>query len=272
MLFKLLVVTASASLLLTACNSSKIIEKDSVKVELSSSAMDTVLAGSWRTEQSMRDQYRHPAETLAFFDLAPGQNIVEISPGGGWYTNVLAPYSAATGGTYTAAGVNDAFKKNFSNQDIYGVINSADFNKDSKPFANGTADLVLTFRSVHGWVGRKFEQKAFNDFYTALKAGGILGVVEHSLPESVEGNMRGGYVSPAYTIELAKAAGFELVAESEVNANPNDTADHPFGVWTLPPVSSTAKRGEETAKDFDGAKYKAVGESDRYTMKFRKPM
>lgn len=272
---KLLITTASASLLLGACSTSDATEAPA-KMEMASSTpssvMDTVLAGSWRTEQSARDASRHPAETLAFFGLEAGQNVVEIAPGGsGWYTGVIAPYVKATGGTFTAVAVSDNFKEKFVNTETYGTVNTGDFGKDSAPFATGSADLVLTFRSVHGWVGREYEAKAFGDFFTALKPGGVLGVVEHRLPESVEENMRGGYVKASYVKELAAAAGFEFVGSSEVNANAKDMTDHPFGVWTLPPTSRTSAFGQPADDSFDTAKYKAIGESDRYTLKFRKP-
>lgn len=267
----LLIAAASASVLLGVFGVNETMAKTPVNTDMQTSVMETVLAGDWRTEQAARDVFRHPEATLAFFGLAPGQNVVEIAPGGGWYTNVLAPYSKATGGTFTAAGVSDRFKKTFGDTQIYGNVHTADFGGKSEPFATNSADLILTFRSVHGWIGGGFDEKAFVDFYTALKPGGVLGVVEHRLPESVGKDMQGGYVTVSHVKALAKAAGFEFVGASEVNANVKDTADHPFGVWTLPPTSRTANRGEDTAEDFDAAKYKAIGESDRFTLKFRKP-
>jgi len=137
----------------------------------------------------------------------------------------------------------------------------------------GDVDLILSFRNVHSWMGRGYADKAFADFYVALKPGGVLGIVEHRLPESAEQNPKAptGYVQVSYTKALAEAAGFEFVGASPVNANPKDTADYEMGVWTLPPVSRLPKEDSDLAKDFDAAKYKAIGESDRYTLKFRKP-
>ncbi|PHR92408.1 MAG: hypothetical protein COA69_08515 [Robiginitomaculum sp.] len=268
----LLIAAASASLLFGVFGMSETAAKTPESTDAQASVMRTVLSGDWRTEQAVRDVFRHPEATLAFFGLAPGLNVVEIAPGGaGWYTNILAPYSKATGGTFTAADVSDRFKKTFGDTQIYGKVHTADFGGESEPFATASADLVLTFRSVHGWIGRGYDEKAFADFYTALKPGGILGVVEHRLPESVGKDMQGGYVTVSHVKALAKAAGFEFVGASEINANEKDTADHPFGVWTLPPTSRSANRGQETAADFDAAKYKAIGESDRFTLKFRKP-
>ncbi|MBL4871483.1 MAG: class I SAM-dependent methyltransferase [Robiginitomaculum sp.] len=248
---------------------------DTISVAAKMSPLEHVIAGEWRGDEAQRDVFRHPKETLEFFGLAPEQTIVEIYPGGGWYSNILTPYSKATGGTYIAAGVGKRFKDKFeTNGELYGLVTSVDFSDKSPLLAGGQADLVLSFRNVHSWVSRGFEEKAFADFYAALKPGGILGIVEHRLPESGEQDLktRDGYVQASFVKSLAAEVGFEFVGSSEINANPKDTADHPFGVWTLPPVSSSAKRGEEMAADFDEAKYKAIGESDRFTLKFRKPM
>ncbi|PHR59807.1 MAG: hypothetical protein COA43_08965 [Robiginitomaculum sp.] len=274
-----LCVTALASgLLFSACADKKSTENTETKMEMHShdsmSALEIALDSDLRGEQKLRDGFRHPKETLEFFGLAAGQNVIEIYPGGaGWYTNILAPFIKENGGTYTAAGVNDTFRETFSDVEKYGDVKIVEFGGTSGALAAGDADLVLTFRNVHNWVGRGFADKAFVDFYAALKPGGILGVVEHRLPESEEQdlNTRGGYVQVSYVKALAKEAGFEFVRASEVNANADDTADHPFGVWTLPPISRNAKRDEEMAADFDAAKYKAIGESDRFTIMFRKP-
>jgi len=242
-----------------------------------------VIAHPRRAEQSARDQFRHPKETLEFFELAPGKKIVEISPG--WYTNIIAPYLAENGGTYVAvlnpAGVSErgddriaAFKEQFSDTAVYGDIEYGGFGKDNYEFtAPGSADVVMTFRNVHNWMGREYAQEAFDAFYAALKPGGILGVVEHRLPESAEQNPRGntGYVQESYMKDLAVKAGFEFVASSEVNANPKDTADHPFGVWTLPPASFTGNERNPAPEGFDAEAFKNIGESDRATLKFRKP-
>ncbi len=247
--------------------------------------MAKVLAAPMRSEAAARDVFRHPAETLEFFGLEAGMTVVEIWPGGGWYADVIAPYLASGGGTYYAAGFDpegasertlariESFKEKYSgNSDVYGDVKVTAFSAKSGPVAPAdSADMVLTFRNVHNWMRGEFTDKAFADFYTALKPGGILGVVEHRMPTTMEQDAAGtsGYVREDYVITMAEAAGFEFVDSSEINANAADTADHPFGVWTLPPSSRQPREADDT---FDPEKYKAIGESDRMTLKFRKPI
>lgn len=252
-------------------------------VEEVAEAVDPLAAavnGAWRSaEHKARDAFRHPAETLAFFEVGPSETVIEIAPGGGWYTQILAPYLAAGGGTYIAANSGNAegdarFLEAFSDEALYGAVSVTTLNAESGALAEpGTIDTVLTFRNVHNWMGRGFEAKVFADAYAALKPGGVLGVVEHRLPSAAEQHPQAitGYVHEDYVIGLAEAAGFTLGGRSEVNANPADTADHPFGVWTLPPVSATEDREGNAPEDFDPAKYAAIGESDRFTLKFVKP-
>ena len=239
-------------------------------------------------DNKARDKFRHPVETLTFFELTPGQTVVEIWPGGGWYTEVIAPYLATGDGTYYAAGFDpdgaserglariNAFNEAFTGKpETYGTVKVTAFSAKSGPIAPaGSADLVLSFRNVHNWMGGGFADKAFSDFYEALTPGGLLGVVEHrtSAEEEQDPEARSGYVRQDYVIALAEKAGFEFVEASEVNANPADTADHPFGVWTLPPVARTSPFRQEPDPTFDRAKYDAIGESDRMTLKFRKPL
>jgi predicted methyltransferase len=250
-------------------------------------AMEDILAADWRTDEDRaRDAFRNPAETLAFFEVEPGDTVVEIWPGGGWYTKILGPYLKSGGGTLIAAGFDpersdyaargmQRFRDNFVEQaDTYGDIEVTVFSADSDGMAApGTADVVLTFRNVHNWMSGEYAEKAFADAFAALKPGGVLGVVEHRLPssEAQDPVAASGYVHEDYVIALAEEAGFVLEERSEINANPADTADHPFGVWTLPPVSRTEDRDGNTPEDFDAAKYQAIGESDRMTLKFRKP-
>jgi predicted methyltransferase len=238
------------------------------------------LAGGWRSEKNRaRDQYRHPAETLAFFGVEPTQTLIEIWPGGGWYAEVLAPAMNAHG-HYVAvvpkalpdspARVqrdNDKLRAMFAARpDLY---SNAEVREalDSNPVLGPpeSADVVLTFRNAHNWVMAGNEQAFFRAFYDVLKPGGTLGVVDHRAPaDQPPAEMKtSGYLPQAYVIALAEGAGFELVASSEVNANPKDTKDYPEGVWTLPP---TLNQGDK-----DRAKYLAIGESDRMTLKFRKP-
>lgn len=275
----------AACALLTACGqSSETVPEVTPEVEVQIAPLEAAIAGEWRTNQATRDVFRNPKETLEFFGVEPGQKIMEVFPGGGWYTNVIAPYVNKTGGTYIAIGFDEAlgeryaasnarFVEKFADTDLYGNISMLGMGPESGPLGNGDADLVLSFRNVHSWMGQGYAEKAFADFYAALKPGGVLGIVEHRLPESAEQHPKAntGYVQVSYTKTLAAEAGFEFVGASEINANPKDTADHPYGVWTLPPSSRTPKEDEDGAAEFDAAKYVAIGESDRYTLKFRKP-
>ena len=248
--------------------------------------MQAVLADPRRAESSDRDEARRPAQTLAFFGIEPDMTVVEVWPGGGWYTDILAPYLAQGGGAYVAAGfdpeMNDymrertaAFEAKYADEDQYGDVRMAVLSPQSGPIVEpGTADMVLTFRNVHNWVMGGFEEKAFADFYAALKPGGVLGVVEHRLPEDADAGMEetSGYVKESTVVALAEAAGFELAERSEINANPNDDADHPFGVWTLPPTSRTQDRDGNAPEGFDADAYAEIGESDRMTLRFVKPL
>ena len=241
-------------------------------------------------EEKARDQWRHPVETLEFFGIEADDKVVEIWPGGGWYTNILAPWLASGGGTLVAAGFDPAsvedperraqvegrieeFKNSYADP-RFGTIEYSAFSAVSGPLTEaGTADAVLTFRNIHNWMSGGYTEKFFTDAYAALKPGGVLGVVEHRLPSTAmqDPTAASGYVHEDFVKGLATAAGFEFVEASEVNANPADTADHPFGVWTLPPNSATSARDGTTIEGFDAAKYAAIGESDRMTLKFRKP-
>lgn len=224
----------------------------------------------------VRDGARHPAETLAFFGVKPAMTVIEIAPGGGYYTEILAPYLTAGGGKYIGTGTQIAA---VADQTKWGVQTYVPFNATSGPLgAPGSADMVLTFRNIHNWMWQPgFLDKAMGDFAAVLKPGGVLGVVEHRAdprPETVANGRSAsdGYVAKATIVAAATKAGLVLEAESEVNANPKDTKDHPFGVWTLPPNSWTSPRNQgETPAGFDPAKYKAIGESDRQTLRFRKP-
>lgn len=245
-------------------------------------AIAAAVAGEHRTPAFVeRDQYRHPAETLEFFGVEPGQTIVEIWPGGGWYTEVLAPIVAEEGHLYVAAFTDTApdqpayrerlnkqlREKIAGNDEVYGNVTVTHLHVpgETEIAPAGSADRVLTFRNVHNWVKAGHAGEVFEAFHRALKPGGILGVVEHRARPGtdLETMKQSGYVTEAHVKELAESAGFEFVAASEVNANPKDTADHPRGVWTLPP---SLRLGEE-----DREKYLAIGESDRMTLKFRKP-
>jgi predicted methyltransferase len=278
-----------AATALTACSGGEKVDTAEVKTDVEmvvkTVTLDEVLAHPRRAEDAKRDQFRNPKETLKFFEVGPGKRVGEIWPG--WYTKATAPYLAANGGEYVAIlypeGVSEgldkriaAYKEAYADPEVYGEIEFAAFWGDDNPIlAEGQEplDVLVTYRNVHNWMGRGYAQEAFNKFYAALKPGGILGVVEHRLPETAVQDPKGssGYVQESYMKDLAKQAGFEFIASSEINANPKDTADHPFGVWTLPPRSRLPKEGSVEAADFDAEAYKNIGESDRATLKFRKP-
>lgn len=220
-----------------------------------------------------RDKYRHPVESLEFWGLKPGMTVIEVAPGGGYWSEILAPYAAATHGHYIAAMGNAGQKlpAKFSAA-AYGTIGYTVFSNSSGPMTGG-ADFILTARNIHDWMWTPgFAEKSMRDFYAALKPGGILAVEEHRAdPRPMVPEARDGYVSTQHIIDLATAAGFRLEARSEINANPRDTKDHPFGVWTLPPTRRSAQPPAPANPGFDHAKYDAIGESDRMTLRFRKP-
>ncbi|MFN3513046.1 MAG: class I SAM-dependent methyltransferase [Phenylobacterium sp.] len=248
--------------------------------------IEEAVAGEWRSPADRaRDAWRHPAESLAFWGLEPGQTVVEFWPGAGWYTDIVAPFLAATKGKLIAANLEtadpaaaeivEAYRtKLLGNRRLYGEVEITAFGPTSGPVAPaGSADLVLFLRNLHNWMAAGIAEKAFRDAFAALKPGGLLGVEEHrAAPGGVQDALAAdGYVQQAYVVKLAEEAGFVLDAQSEINANPADTRDHPFGVWTLPPVRRTSPRGEPEDPTFDRAKYDAIGESDRMTLRFRKP-
>jgi predicted methyltransferase len=251
------------------------------------------IAGDWRkAEDKARDQYRHPKESLEFWGLAPGMTVLEVQPGAGWWSDILAPYAHKTGGKFyatatdllnpavTEAGRKDRadFEAHFAAKpDVYGQVQLVNFGSKSAPLPENTFDLALSARSFHGWMGSDgIADRFLKDIYGALKPGGIFAIEQHRAnPGPQDPKAESGYVTEEYVIEQAKKAGFELVDRSEINANPKDTKDHPFGVWTLPPTKRTRPYSEgEAANDpkFDRAKYDAIGESDRMTLKFRKPV
>jgi predicted methyltransferase len=222
-----------------------------------------------------RDPWRHPAETLAFWGLAPGMTVVEIDPSGGYWTEILAPYLKITGGRYVAAQGGDlaAFKARYADPAVWGAITATPFEVTSGPLTPAdTADMVITARNIHDWMwtpGRL--EKALGDFHAALKPGAILAVEEHRAdPRPLVPEARDGYVSVAALEGAVEKAGFRLDGASDINANPKDTKDHPFGVWTLPPTRRTHAKDQPTPPGFDPAKYEAIGESDRMTLRFRK--
>lgn len=241
--------------------------------------LDRILAGDHRSaENRARDVYRHPKETLLFFGLRPGMTVVEVWPGQGWYTEVIAPLVREKGKYYGATFAADPTSQYLTDMmaqyrqklaarpELYDKVQITTLSADGGGIAPpGTVDMVVTFRNLHNWMARDWAPQALSTMYEALKPGGVLGMVEHrgnpAVPQDPQA--KNGYVNEDYAIRLVEAQGFRLVAKSEVNANPRDTKDYEQGVWTLPP---TYRLGDQ-----DREKYTAIGESDRFTLKFVKP-
>ncbi len=222
-------------------------------------ALQAAIGSETRPEADRaRDVYRRPLESLTFWGLTPGSTVVEIAPGrGGWWTAILEPYAAATGGRYVA-------------------VNNPG---ESMVVEDGTADMVLVARAFHNWHRAGRTQPYLQAFFKALKPGGVLAVEQHRAVEGTNPDQTAstGYVSESSIIKAAQEAGFVLDARSELNANPKDDRDHPYGVWTLPPVRTSAPRNgvttdrAEPLTEAERAQYDAIGESDRMTLRFRKP-
>lgn len=241
--------------------------------------LDKVLAGDHRSAANRaRDVYRHPKETLLFFGLRPETHVVEIWPASGWYTEIIAPVVNERGKYYAAqfppnpeseyiTNLLKAYQEKLAARpDLYGNAVITTFGRQNLDFVPpGSVDMVLTFRNIHNWMAQGWASEAFAAMYKALKPGGVLGVVEHrgdpNKPQDPQA--KSGYVNEDYAIRLIEAAGFRLVAKSEINSNPRDTKDYEHGVWTLPPVYRLGDRDRE--------KYEGIGESDRFTLKFIKP-
>ena len=241
-------------------------------------------------EHRQRDSFRHPYQTLNFFGLRADMTVVEIWPGRGWYTEILAPVLRNEGKLYLAGfsrtankapAWRKALQKDFEQKlsDLPKVYDRATLTalsvpEDTEIAPAGSADMVLTFRNVHNWMKGGYAEAVFDIFYNTLKPGGILGIVEHrAVPgTSLEMMIESGYVTEAQVIDYAEQAGFEFVARTDINANTNDSTDHPAGVWTLPPTLRHCKTLEsEHDKNTCIDTYLEVGESDRMTLRFRKP-
>lgn len=240
---------------------------------------DVIVSEQRNADNSARDQYRHPYETLTFFGVTSEMKVAEIWPGRGWYTEILAPWLKQGDGVLIAAGFpNDmgpdwrhSLRETYNNWltnnvDKFGNVSIIEFGPGHWQIApDNSLDAVLTFRNVHNWVQGDIADEAFASMFSALKPGGILGVTDHrAIPGTDLATMKKtGYLTESLVIELAEKAGFELVAKSDINANANDDTDHPNGVWTLLP--------NLRVDEADKATYRAIGESDRMTLKFVKP-
>jgi predicted methyltransferase len=278
---------AAAGVLLTSCAAQRGTE---------TTALDRLLTANHRSaENRARDRQRHPVETLSFFGIRADMTVVEVWPGGGWYTELLAPYLRDRGRLYAAhldpasseyaRKTVDAFRaKLAARPDVYDkviVTKLAAAPSPPSPASGGglgwgaahganaiappaSADMVVTFRNLHNWMMFGWQRQAFEAMHAALKPGGILGVVEHRADpdQPQDPKAASGYVSEAYAIELIESVGFKLVARSEINANPKDTKDYEKGVWTLPPTFAAGAANRD--------RYAAIGESDRFTLKFVK--
>lgn len=247
------------------------------------SRIETAMQGDHRSDKNKaRNKYRNPIGTLAFFGLEPSMTVLEIGPGGGWYTEVIAP-SMRDEGVYVAGSYDvevkgqaeyryrqhEALLKQITEQaELYGQIKVANYSppKSRDLWKESSVDMLLTFRSSHGWVREAMIDDVYSDFFKVVKPGGILGVVQHRAPAGGDAVAwaNKGYVPESRVIQAAEKAGFELAGKSEINANPKDLKDHDEGVWRLPPTLSLG--------DKDREKYLAIGESDRMTLRFIKPI
>ena len=267
-----LAAAAGLALLIAACASGS-------SRQTTAEALTNILAGPQRSEADRaRDLYRHPKETLLFFGIRPEMKVLEVWPEPGWYTEILAPllrekgqYYAAViaadpGSKYVTGRLEEFHQKLAAAPALYDRVQVVSFAGDGSELVPPVSlDMVLTFRNIHNWMSRGTAEQAFHSMYQALKPGGVLGVTEHRGKADVPQDPRAksGYVNEDYAIRLIESQGFRLVAKSEVNANPKDTKDYEQGVWTLPP---TYRLGD---KDHD--RYAAIGESDRFTLRFIKP-
>lgn len=265
---------------LSACESSEEITAPVVPDASAEANLRSILTGEHRSDANKaRDPYRHPVETLTFFSVTPDATVLEIWPGAGWYTEILAPYLRDEG-RYIAGGFDPESEIEFIRlaaeryqakldeyPELYGNAETAVFMPPNKldTLPENSVDVVLTFRSIHNWMPRGSQDMMFAAMYRVLKPGGVLGVVEHRGDPAVPQDPKAttGYVNQDYAIELAEKAGFVLNGSSEINANPLDTKDHPEGVWTLPPTLRMKEQGRET--------WLGIGESDRFTLRFVKP-
>ncbi len=247
---------------------------------MAETTLESLAEGQHRSEAyKARNEFRNPVETLKFFGIKPDMTVVEISPGGGWYTEIIAPYLREKG-HYIAAGFDPESKVNYykrnakkyaeklaKNPELYDKVELTIMEAPQKlDFAKpNSADMVVSFRNTHNWAGRGHADEVYAAIFKVLKPGGVFGLVQHRAgkehPKDTSGKL--GYLKTEDVIGMAKKAGFKVAEQSEINANPKDTKDHPQGVWTLPP--------NYRLKDKDRAKYKAIGESDRMTIKFVKP-
>lgn len=251
----------------------------------------TVASPERSAKDMARDQFRHPVESLTFWGLAKGQTVLDIQPEGGYYAEIIAPYLAQTGGVYIAGvGVpSNPWGADLSDPNLpgarpgvtvpnaarYGTVRYAEFTSGGLKVPPASLDIVFSTREIHNWIHDGYADKVLSDIFRALKPGGILAVEEHRAEPQINPKLTGepftGYVPTAVIVATVRKAGFVLEASSELNANPKDTKDYPFGVWTLRPgrLSKLPNRTPLTAEQRE--QFDAIGESDRMTLRFRKP-
>ncbi len=262
-----------------AAGTAHIGEADEAAAQATAAQLDRILAGDQRSAaERARDADRHPKETLLFFGLRPQMRVVEVWPGAGWYTEIIAPLVQQRGRYFAALPPADpqsrfitreqqAFREKLAARpDLYGGAEMTTLGPEGGDVAPpGSADLIVTFRSLHDWMAQGWAPRALKALYRALKPGGVLGVVDHRGKPGLaqDPSAKSGYVGEDYAIRMIEAAGFELSGRSEINANPRDTKDYPQGVWTLPPTYRLGAQDHEA--------YAAIGESDRFTLRFVKP-
>jgi len=270
---------AGALLALAACSKQGGDAASAAQAVAPGEGLAEVVAGAHRSEANRaRDVYRHPVETLTFFGIRPDMTVVELWPFGGWYTEILAPYLRERGTYYaaimdpeTASPEELRYNESFdaltsANPELYSKVRRSVLAKGKTDIApEGSADLVVSFRNVHNWTWADMDEEVYAAVFRALRPGGVFGVVEHrhADPGFEPAQPGQAYVGEEWLIRKVEAAGFRLEARSDINNNPRDTKDHPRGVWTLPPSFALG--------DTDRAKYQAIGESDRFTLKFVKP-
>jgi predicted methyltransferase len=252
-------------------------------------AIEQAVAGDWRKPEAKdRDGDRHPVASLEFWGLKPKMTILEVQPGGGWWTEILAPYARATQGEFYATGADLAdpelsenakkgranFEARWANAAVYGKVNLVNWGPKAAPLPANKFDFVMLTRGMHGWVRDGRAEANLANIFNSVKPGGVLAIEQHRAKAGQDPATFNGYLDENYVISLVEKAGFKLDAKSEINANPKDTKDHPFGVWTLPPTRQSSPGGEggnAVDPSFDRAKYDAIGESDRMTLRFVKP-
>ena len=252
----------------------------------------TVASPDRTAKDKARDKYRHPAESLSFWGLKPGQTVLDIQPEGGYYAEIIAPYLAQTGGTYIAgvAVPTNPWGADLSDPNLpgakpgvtppnaarYGTVRYAEFSGGGLKLPPNSVDIVFSTREIHNWIHDGYADKVLRDIYRALKPGGVFAVEEHRAEPQIAPRLTGepftGYVPTSVVVATVKKAGFELEATSELNANPADTKDYPFGVWTLPPGRLSVLPNRPALTAAQRAQYDAIGESDRMTLRFRKPV